>query len=91
MTGWRVTFDRGTAFVAGPKSEARRRLEACHGSPVWVNRRSAWATSPAAASAVLDQLEARRIPAVVENADQTPLDLSDTEPANTPSAQESLW
>ena len=89
---WRVTFDRGTAFITGPKAEARRRIAACGDhSPVWVARRGAWATGPAVASRVLDQLEARRITATVDNADQTELTLSDTEPANLPPAQTALW
>jgi hypothetical protein len=74
---WRVTFDRSTAFVVGPKAEARRRIAACGDhSPMWVARRSAWATSPAVASRVLDQLEARRVTVTVEHADQVELDLT---------------
>jgi hypothetical protein len=68
---WRVTFDRSTAFVEGPKAEARRRIAACgDAGPAWVARRSAWATSPTAAARVLDQLEARRIPVAVEDVGQ---------------------
>lgn len=90
---WRVEFDRGTAFVVGPKAEARRRLAACGDTaPIWTQRRGAWATSTRAASAVVDQLEARRVPVVVENADQAVFDLTETVPANTPSMrQEGLW
>ena len=90
---WRVEFDRGTAFITGPKAEARRRIEACgdHG-PIWTHRRSAWATSPTTASRVIDQLEARRVTVTVENADQACLDLSETVPANQPSMrQEGLF
>jgi hypothetical protein len=90
---WRVEFDRATAFVAGPRADARRRLAACGDpDPIWTQRRGAWATSPAAASRVIDQLEARRIPVVVENADQATFDLTETAPANTPLIrQEGLW
>jgi hypothetical protein len=90
---WRVEFDRGTAFVTGPKTEARRRIAACGDTePIWTQRRSAWATSPRTASRVLDQLEARRVPVVVENADQVTFDLAETVPANTPlMRQEGLW
>lgn len=90
---WRIEFDRATAFVTGPKAEARRRVAACgEADPIWVQRRGAWATSPSIASRVIDQLEARRIPVTVENADQVCLDLTETTPANTPSMrQEGLW
>jgi hypothetical protein len=90
---WRVEFDRGTAFVVGPKAEARRRIAACGDTdPIWTQRRGAWATSTSAGGKVIDQLEARRVPVVVENADQACLDLTDTVPANTPSMrQEGLW
>lgn len=90
---WRVEFDRGTAFVTGPKAEARRRIAACGDTePIWTQRRSAWATSTSTASRVLDQLEARRVAVVVENADQACLDLTETVPANTLSMrQEGLW
>lgn len=88
---WRVTFDRGTAFVEGPKSEARRRLESCGGSPIWTARRNAWATSPDAARLLLDQLEARRLPAVVVDTDQAAFDLTETIPANLAPAQGALW
>lgn len=90
---WRVAFDRSTAFVGGPKAEARRRIAACGDpDPVWTSRRSAWATSINTASRVIDQLEARRIPVVVENVDQACLDLSETVPANTLSLrQEGSW
>lgn len=80
---WRVQFDRGTAFVEGPKAEARRRLAACGDpSPMWVNRRSAWATSTAAARLLLDQLEARHLPSVVADTAQGALDVTDAGPAN---------
>lgn len=90
---WRIEFDRATAFIVGPKAEARRRVAACGESdPIWVQRRGAWATSPSIASRVIDQLEARRIPVHVDNADQVSLDLTETVPANTPSMrQEGLW
>ncbi len=89
---WRVTFDRGSAFVEGPKVEARRRIAVCGDrAPAWVARRNAWATSPAVASAVLDQLEARNVSAVIDNADQAALDLSDTQPANSTDRQDVLW
>ena len=90
---WLVEFDHGTAFITGPKAEARRRIEACgdHG-PIWTHRRGAWATSPSTASRVIDQLEARRVAVTIEHADQVCLDLSETTPANQPSLrQESLW
>lgn len=71
---WRVEFDRESAFVVGPKVEARRRLAVCGDtSPVWVGRRSAWATSTHAANRLLDQLESKHIRAVVENRDQESL------------------
>lgn len=90
---WRVTFDRGTAFVAGPKAEARRRLAVCGDvSPIWVARREAWATSPAAANRLLDQLEGRHLTVPVEDAAQVALDLSETQPANVPpERQGALW
>ena len=90
---WRITFDRGTAFVEGPRTESRRHIAACGDhSPSWVQRRTAWATSPAVASAVLDQLEARNVSAVVEHADQGSLDLSQTVPANVlPDRPAGLW
>lgn len=90
---WRIEFDRATAFVTGPKAEARRRLAACgEPEPIWVQRRGAWATSPSIASRVIDQLEARRIPVHVDNVDQVSLDLTETTPANAPSKrQEGLW
>lgn len=88
--GWRVTFDRGTAFVQGPKAEGRRRIAACGDkSPTWVRRRNAWATSPAIANRVVDQLEGRQ-PLAIEDVSQTELDLTATGPANV-RAQESLW
>lgn len=80
---WRITIDRGSAFVEGPKGEARRRITACGDmSPLWVQRRDAWATSPAVASRLLDQLDARRIRYTVEDSAQLGLDISDTQPAN---------
>jgi hypothetical protein len=91
---WRVEFDRATAFVGGPKADARRRVAACgDADPIWVQRRGAWATSPSIASRVVDQLEARRIPVVVDHADQVCFDLSETVPANMPPTvpQEGLW
>lgn len=88
--GWRVSFDRGTAFVVGPKTEARRRIAACgDSSPTWVRRRNAWATSPAVANRVVDQLDGR-LPVMLEDVAQTELDLTATSPANV-RAQESLW
>ena len=48
---WRVEFDHGTAFVYGPKTEARRRIAACgDNGPIWTRRREAWATSPQVAN-----------------------------------------
>lgn len=93
MNGWRTTFDRGTAFIEGPKAEARRRIAACGDqSPVWVSRRGAWATSPAVANAVLDQLEGRRVPVLLDDTAQTGFDLSQTEPANVTGARQGeLW
>jgi len=93
VSGWKVTFDHSTAFVAGPKAEARRRIAACGDSaPQWIPRRGAWATSTAVANRVLDQLDARRITTSVEMADQAQIDLTRTEPANVLSPrQESLW
>lgn len=80
---WRVTFDHGTAFVEGPKNEARRRLAAC-GDPaaIWTARRRAWATSTGAARKLLDQLDARRVSAIVEDTAQHALDTTATEAAN---------
>jgi hypothetical protein len=73
---WEIEFSGATAFVAGPKNEARRRLYgAGDRSPIWTARRKAWATSPEAARGVLDQLDARRIPYRVEDAAQAGLDL----------------
>jgi hypothetical protein len=88
--GWRVTFDRGTAFIEGPKTEARRRIAACgdHG-PAWVSRRNAWATSPDIANRVIDQLDGRQ-PVVLEDVAQVELDLTATGLANI-RPQESLW
>jgi hypothetical protein len=90
---WRVTFDHASAFVAGPKAEARRRIAAAgDAGPMWVARRNAWATSTAVAVGVLGQLEARRVTVQVEHADQAELDLTRTEPANRPpERQEALW
>lgn len=93
---WRVTFDHATAFVAGPKTEARRRLAVCgDAAPIWVNRRDAWATSTRTANRLLDQLEARNITAVIEDHQQTRLDVDhpdiETEPATLPNAQGGLW
>jgi len=91
---WQVTYDRGTAFVVGPKAEARRRIAACgDNAPQWIARRSAWATSPAVANKVLDQLEARNVGAAVEHTDQGAFDLSETVPANVAPMrrQEALW
>ncbi len=91
---WRVTIDRGTAFIEGPKAEARRRIAAC-GDPAvpWVARRNAWATSPAVARRLLDQLDARRIRYVVDDSAQGLLDLTETEPANALSVERQgvLW
>jgi hypothetical protein len=73
---WQVTFDHGTAFITGPKAESRRRIAACGDhAPTWVGRMAAWATSPAVANRVLDQLEARRMPVTVEDTAQAALDL----------------
>ena len=94
MTGFRVTFDDAgsTAFVAGPKHEARRRLAVCGDpSPIWVRRREAWATSVPAASRLLDQLEGRNVVVPIEDARQWELDLSELGPANVPLAQGGLW
>lgn len=89
---WRVEFDRATAFVTGPKADARRRIAACGDpDPIWTKRRDAWATAPAIASRVVDQLEARRIPVIVDHADQATFDLTETVPANQPLTQEGLW
>lgn len=91
-TSFRVLFDHGTAFVVGPKAEARRRIAACgDAAPIWVRRREAWATSPAVASRVLDQLEGRQIPTVVENSDQAELTFSESVPANSDLTPEGLW
>jgi len=75
----RVIFDRDTAFIVGDKAEVRRRIAACgdHG-PIWVPRRGAWATSPAVANRVLDQLEGRQ-PVVVDDTAQAELDLTETQ------------
>lgn len=90
MSRWGATFDAGTAFIVGPKAEARRRIAACGDRwPVWVARRNAWATSPAVANRVLDQLEARNVIARVEDSGQASLDLTETGPANDIPA--SLW
>ncbi len=97
MSGWRVTFDAHTAFVAGPKTEARRRLAVCgDDAPIWVNRRDAWATSTKAANRLLDQLEARNIGAVVEDHGQGRLSVEElhTEPSHLPApvpTQGGLW
>lgn len=97
MSRWCVTFDHATAFVAGPKVEARRRLAVCGDTgPIWVRRRDAWATSTQAANRLLDQLEARNITAVVEDHGQGRLevDQNDTEPNRLPSPvppQGRLW
>lgn len=90
---WRVEFSGTTAFVTGPKNEARRRLAVCGDpSPVWVSRRGAWATSTAAANRLLDQLEARNLSVPVDDARQAALDLSETVPANVPpERQGALW
>lgn len=88
---WRITFDHDTAFVAGPKVEARRRIAVCgDSSPIWVSRRDAWATSPTVANRVLDQIEGR--PVAVEDVDQCELNLTDTTPANVPPVRQGvLW
>ncbi|RNM13294.1 hypothetical protein [Nocardioides pocheonensis] len=78
-----MTFDHGSAFVEGPKTEARRRLAACGDtSPIWTARRNAWATSTEAASRLLDQLEARNAPTVVEDSAQSGLTFSEAQAAN---------
>jgi hypothetical protein len=75
-TAIRVVFDAGSAFIEGRKAEIRRRIAACGDrSPLWVQRRQGWATSPEVARRVLDQLDARRIPYQVEDTAQTGLDL----------------
>lgn len=93
MSAWRVEFDRGTAFVTGSKTEARRRLAACGDrSPLWVQRRDAWATSPAAARRLIDQLEARNIGVTIDDVAQGALDLTATTAANVlPDRPEGLW
>lgn len=94
MTAWRISYDRGTAFISGPKAEARRRIAACGDrGPLWVGRRTAWATSREVANGVLSQLEAHRVDVVLEHADQAAIDFSDTEPANRlpEQRQEALW
>lgn len=93
MSDWRFNIDGKTAFIAGPKAEARRRITACGDhSPPWVARRGAWATSPAVARRVLDQLDARNIRYALEDTSQLDLDLSDTEPADRPPARQgALW
>ena len=93
MSRWAVVFDRGTAFVAGPKTEARRRIAACGDhSPIWIGHRSAWATSPEAANRVLDQLEARNVTVSVDDVRQPRLDLTETGPASVaPERQGELW
>lgn len=92
MVTWRVEYDRNTAFVQGPPTEARRRIAACGDpAPIWVRRRSAWATSPAVASRVLDQLRGRNVAALVNDTAQNELDLTETVPATHVDMQESLW
>jgi hypothetical protein len=93
LPGWRIVFDQGTAFISGPTKAAVRRRIAVAGDrgPAWVERRAAWATSPHAASAVLDQLERQRIPAAVEDVVQAALDLTDTQPANSSDRQGELF
>lgn len=84
-----MEYDRETAWIIGPKAEARRRIAACgDSSPIWTARRSAWATSAPIAHRVLDQLEARGVSVVVDHADQAALDLTATGPANESG---SLW
>lgn len=92
MSAWRVCFESETAFVHGPKTEARRRLAVCGDlSPIWVKRREAWATSTVAANRLVDQLEGHNITVPLEDARQVEFDLTETEPANTPVAQGVLW
>ncbi|QIX27510.1 hypothetical protein ncot_13495 [Nocardioides sp. JQ2195] len=80
---WRVIFDHQTAYLIGPKNEARRRLAVCgDSSPVWSKLRDAWATSTDVGNRVLDQLEGRNVFVPVEHHDQEELDLTETEPAN---------
>lgn len=89
---WRVEFDAATAFISGPKAEARRRLAACGDqSPVWVARREAWATSTTVAQRLLDQLEGRNVAATIEDTAQSELDLTETVPANALPSQQGLW
>lgn len=74
-TDWRVIFDGQIAFIVGPKAEARRRIHACGDhAPIWVQRRSAWATTPAVANRLLDQLRGQHV-VPVEDTDQPELDL----------------
>jgi hypothetical protein len=74
---WSFNFDGGTAFVAGPKAEARRRLHVCGDkSPTWIKRLDGWAISPATARTVLHQLHARWIANTVEDTAQSVLDLT---------------
>ena len=89
----RLQYDRGTTvFVTGPKNEVRRRLAVCGDtSPIWVNRREAWATSTAAAAVLLAQLEGREIPVPIEDTQQHELDLAETVPANHDLTPETLW
>lgn len=88
---FKVHFDHNTAFIIGPKVEARRRIAACgDSSPIWVRRREAWATSTTVANRVLDQLEGK--PVVIEDVDQPGLDITDTSPANVPPIRQGvLW
>lgn len=89
---WAVRYDHGTAFVRGPKAEARRRIAACGDpNPIWVKRREAWATSPAVAHKVMGQLEAWGATVPVEDAQQGELTFTETVPANHTIRQQALW
>ena len=88
----RVFFDRNSAFISGPKAEIRRRIAACGDhSPIWTRHREAWATSPAVANRVLDQLEGRSVPVPVDDVDQREIQFAETVRANHDLTQESLW
>lgn len=88
---WRVQFDHGTAFVHGPKDEARRRIAACgDAGPIWVKRRDAWATSTQVGNRVLDQIEGRQSVVITDSA-QPAMEFTETVPANEDARQEGLW
>jgi hypothetical protein len=87
----RVAFDRGTAFIYGPKAEVRRRIEVCgdHG-PIWVKQREAWATSPTVANRVLDQLEGRVV-VPIDDSDQDEIVFTESVPGNHDTTPAGLW